>query len=688
MSTKQPVIDSSTSQVEVVSKNDTQTSQEATWRAVEVLLRQNAALEREVERLVRELDQHSMGVQKKGYLYKWREKEIYFAPKWGLRYFVLQGNQLSYYGDEDERRPRRTIDLSRCFVRDDGAKKGGLYHVFSIYLEGNETTESSLLIRLSAETAADAAMWIDKLEQACAINESETSQETSEEANHDSTTPPEETDAEPSESPPLTKQPSLLHYIDHDHDHENDLSKKELHLDALPNASLDEVNKDARHGSNWEENPLDLDSADFDTKLLPPAMLQRVQSASLVLQKSMSRLSNRILSHAKMPSFTISGSHLSRLVDVRAEKKPKEQRVLRSFPAYKPMHLHAVPSPLSNECRPGEYSYRGFFNLGAIILIVTHCDLIITNMNRYGFKFTLEYLLKPPEAVIPAGDATFELPALLMHGTKAVLTLWISLFLNFALEKCALKYDMRERTVLQLNILISLFNLIVPCYWVWTSKLHPGVNMLYLFQSLITWMKLISYAHANKDLRVANRKANKKLERDVSGYSSNDDLGSEIPLSPTSRNNSRLLRSLAEVKDIEPPVLFYPDNITFINLLYFMVVPTLCYQLNYPRTESIRWKKVGFLLFRMAFVSVALWFSIEQYIKPTLEGVVAPMESGNVLLIIERLLMLSIPNTYVWLLVFYLYFHVWLNLLAELTRFGDRLFYKDWWNAKTIDRYW
>jgi hypothetical protein len=26
-----------------------------------------------------------------------------------------------------------------------------------------------------------------------------------------------------------------------------------------------------------------------------------------------------------------------------------------------------------------------------------------------------------------------------------------------------------------------------------------------------------------------------------------------------------------------------------------------------------------------------------------------------------------------------------LNILAEILRFGDREFYKDWWNAKTID---
>ncbi|CAK9144145.1 unnamed protein product [Ilex paraguariensis] len=30
----------------------------------------------------------------------------------------------------------------------------------------------------------------------------------------------------------------------------------------------------------------------------------------------------------------------------------------------------------------------------------------------------------------------------------------------------------------------------------------------------------------------------------------------------------------------------------------------------------------------------------------------------------------------------------WLNILAELLCFGDREFYKDWWNAKTVEEYW
>ena len=55
----------------------------------------------------------------------------------------------------------------------------------------------------------------------------------------------------------------------------------------------------------------------------------------------------------------------------------------------------------------------------------------------------------------------------------------------------------------------------------------------------------------------------------------------------------------------------------------------------------------------------------------------------------------SIPSStlplrarYVWLAGFYVFFHVWMNLLAEILRFGDRLFYKAWWNAVTFEAYW
>lgn len=38
--------------------------------------------------------------------------------------------------------------------------------------------------------------------------------------------------------------------------------------------------------------------------------------------------------------------------------------------------------------------------------------------------------------------------------------------------------------------------------------------------------------------------------------------------------------------------------------------------------------------------------------------------------------------------MFVTFFHHWFNILAEITRFGDRKFYDDWWNASSFSEYW
>ena len=212
--------------------------------------------------------------------------------------------------------------------------------------------------------------------------------------------------------------------------------------------------------------------------------------------------------------------------------------------------------------------------------------------------------------------------------------------------------------------------------------------MTYLFQSVVLWMKAISYHHAMRDLR-SNRNGNAtspdgRLSRRASRGSMRDLLDKQ----DDNNGKSKELRLLQEVKDIKPPFLHYPDNLTLPNIMYFSVVPTLTYQLNYPQAKGVRISTVLTILFRMMVVSGLILFAVEQYIMPTVNNSMEALHNMVVLEIMERVLKLSIPNTYVWLLVFYFYFHLWLNLLAELTNFGDRLFYRDWWNARTIDTYW
>jgi len=47
----------------------------------------------------------------------------------------------------------------------------------------------------------------------------------------------------------------------------------------------------------------------------------------------------------------------------------------------------------------------------------------------------------------------------------------------------------------------------------------------------------------------------------------------------------------------------YPDNLTYRDLLYFLCAPTLCYELNFPRTSRVRKR---FLLKRLLEVVIGV----------------------------------------------------------------------------------
>jgi len=132
----------------------------------------------------------------------------------------------------------------------------------------------------------------------------------------------------------------------------------------------------------------------------------------------------------------------------------------------------------------------------------------------------------------------------------------------------------------------------------------------------------------------------------------------------------------------------WPQNLKLRNLMYFLAIPTLCYRLEYPRSPSIR---IGFLLRRLVeglFLSLLILAIVEQYIVPLVHSSFRPSQDFDVLVFTERLLKLSVPNLYVWLLGFYVFFHIYLNVLAEITMYGDRLFYRDWWNSTSLAYYW
>uniref|UniRef100_A0A915JR64 diacylglycerol O-acyltransferase n=1 Tax=Romanomermis culicivorax TaxID=13658 RepID=A0A915JR64_ROMCU len=206
-----------------------------------------------------------------------------------------------------------------------------------------------------------------------------------------------------------------------------------------------------------------------------------------------------------------------------------------------------------------------------------------------------------------------------------------------------------------------------PKWWSWdgggvgTTEPNPyGASLCLTFHS-IAFLKIISYAHVNHWYRTNNKQVEKRKIRKPS---------TEI----SDLTNNQTIR--------------YPENLTIGDMYYFLIAPTLCYDLNFPRNPRVRKLFVLKRLFEVIFLFQIILALNQQWIVPLLKNSLQPFISMDYGRILERLLKLAIPNHVIWLLAFYWLFHSFLNLVAELLRFADRRFYNDWWNAETVQYFW
>jgi len=123
----------------------------------------------------------------------------------------------------------------------------------------------------------------------------------------------------------------------------------------------------------------------------------------------------------------------------------------------------------------------------------------------------------------------------------------------------------------------------------------------------------------------------------------------------------------------------WPENISLANFADYQLIPTLVYELEYPRTERIR--PVYVLEKTIAtFGSFALLYTVTAHF-------ILPLVPTREQSFWKSLLDLSIPFMVAYFLLFFIIFECICNGFAELSRFADRQFYEDWWNSTSWDEF-
>uniref|UniRef100_A0AAY4EVE1 O-acyltransferase n=1 Tax=Denticeps clupeoides TaxID=299321 RepID=A0AAY4EVE1_9TELE len=124
----------------------------------------------------------------------------------------------------------------------------------------------------------------------------------------------------------------------------------------------------------------------------------------------------------------------------------------------------------------------------------------------------------------------------------------------------------------------------------------------------------------------------------------------------------------------------------FSQYLYFLFAPTLIYRDNYPRNPHIRWGYVGT---KFSQVLGCLFYAYYVFVRLC----IPQFRSISMQLFDLRAMVLCVfnsilPGALVLFLAFFAFLHCWLNAFAEMLRFGDRMFYKDWWNSTSFANYY
>ncbi|KAJ8358929.1 hypothetical protein SKAU_G00154540 [Synaphobranchus kaupii] len=153
-----------------------------------------------------------------------------------------------------------------------------------------------------------------------------------------------------------------------------------------------------------------------------------------------------------------------------------------------------------------------------------------------------------------------------------------------------------------------------------------------------------------------------------------------------------LMKSYSFIRENVPEVINKskqggsPRLPTFSSYLYFLFCPSLIYRESYPRNPYIRWNYVGMAFAQILGCLFYAYFILVRLCIPVFMNENSQPFSTRTLVL--ALFHSTLPGMLILLLGFFAFLHCWLNAFAEMLRFADRMFYKDWWNSTSFANYY
>ena len=334
--------------------------------------------------------------------------------------------------------------------------------------------------------------------------------------------------------------------------------------------------------------------------------------------------------------------------------------------------------------------YDGLFNWGALLLVLSSLRVCLENLLRYGVRVRpatwLSLLLGEEQLRLDTAGLVARFPVLYLAGYSGV-----PILTTLALETLLSTHHLDWASACILHAMNLTFTMILPVLAIHTLDCGILSSVVACMSYTLIVLKLVSYIQVNKWCRDKHRRS----------FLLNSQLSCSGDILWRSRMKTAMNITEAEKSEksetsdeeqsrysTEDDLVKWPDNLSTRDITYFMVAPTLCYELNFPKTNR---RRKLFLVRRVLEVILGtnlLLALTQQWIVPMVIHSLVPFHSMNWPLTLERLLKMSLPNHIIWLIFFYIYFHSFLNTVGEVANFADRSFYLDWWNSTNLEQFW